>query len=449
MFNKKSFASAIISLATVFALIGCSSSGGTGTGGTGGSSTEPTKSASPSPTEAKQETIEFWAWAPNAEEWKELEQKFAAKYPNIKVNFSSFSSQDYAQKIKIAIQSGTAPDVMGFELANAPKYVSALEPLAPFAEKAWGKDWKGMFKQEPLKQVEGLNYRLLPTGISATPVIVYNVDMFKKVGVEPPKTLDELKAVLKKFEDAKLEGVIPRLGFPGGKDSSFNDFFFNIVNQVAPGKLYQAAENKIPFTDPDILKAAQMFKSFYTDKIVQDGNLTIAFSPQLTDLFFKNKQFPMIVVGGWTVNWIKQFQDSGNYGVIPVPSVNGSKPVVQVNADLPLGINKDSKKKDAAWKFIEFMTMGDYQQIEAKSLLFLPVKKGMTSDNSLLKADISKAGADLVVELAEKNSAGVRFMPYPELTQGIYLNMQKMATGELTPDAALKEIQKVSEKIER
>lgn len=393
--------------------------------------------------------LDFWAWAPNDDEWKQVEEKFAAKYPNIKINYTRFSSQDYAEKIRVAIAGNSAPDLMGFELSTAAKYVSALEPLAPYAEKAWGANWKDQFKEEPLKQVEGIDYKLLPTGVAVTPVIVYNADMFAQVKVDPPETMEQLKEVLKKFEAAKLDGVIPRLGFPGGKNSSFNDFYFNVVNQVAPGKLYEATDGKIPFTDPDIVKATEIFKSFYTDGIVQDGNLTVAFSPQLTDLFFTGKKFPMIVVGAWTLNWIKQFQDGGNYGVIPVPSVAGGKHTVQVNADLPLGINKNSKHKEAAWKFIEFMAAGEYQQIENKSLLFLPIVKGIEADHSLLTSEISKKGAQTVVDLAENNAGGSRFIVHPEISEAIYMNLQKVATGALTPQAAMEEVQKVSESVKR
>lgn len=394
--------------------------------------------------------LDFWAWAPNDAEWEIAKKAFEKKYPNIKVNYIRYSSQEYAKKIKVAIQAGEAPDVMGFELSSAKNYVSVLEPLAAYAEKSWGKDWKNQFKSDPLAQVEDLDYKLLPTGVSVTPVIVYNAEMFKKAGVQPPKTLDDLKNVIKKFEQANLDGVIPRLGFPGGKASSFNDLYFNILNQVAPGKLYQAAEGKIKFTDPDLVKGTEIFKSLYTDKIVQDGNLTVKFSPQLTDMFFKGKKFPMIAVGAWTLNWIQQHQKEGTYGIIPIPSmVDGAKPVVLVSADLPLGINKDSKHKDAAWKFIDFMANGDYQDIEAKSLIFLPIKKGMGMDASLLENEISKEGAQTVAELSEKNVGGKRFLPYPELTEAIYLYVQKVATGELTPQKAMEEIQKVSESVKR
>ncbi len=451
--NKKSLFLCLLSLVLVFAVVGCGSSNtANDKEGASSSANQPTNDnpATAGPAADEKVEIDFWAWAPNDAEWVETEKAFNEKYPNIKVNYTRYSSQEYAEKIKIAIAGSSAPDAMGFELSSASKYASILEPLAPYAEKAWGADWKGLFNEAPLKQVEAIDYKLLPTGVAVTPVIVYDADLFDKVQVQPPQTLEELKAVLKKFEEAKLDGVIPRLGFPGGKASSFNDLYFNIVNQIAPNKLYEAADGKIKFTDPDIVKATEIFNSLYTDQIVQDGNLTLTFSPQLTDMFFKGKKFPMIVVGAWTLNWITQFQDQGgNYGIIPFPSINGAERSVQVNADLPLGMNKDSKHKDAVWKFIEFMTTGKYQEIESKSLLFLPVKKGLKADTSLLKSDIAKKGADLVVDMSENHAAGTRFLAYPELTESIYLNVQKVATKALTAQKAMEEIQKVSDSIKR
>lgn len=393
--------------------------------------------------------IDYWAWAPNDAEWAETIKAFNELYPNIKVNYSRYSSQEYAEKIKIAIAGSVAPDAMGFELSMASKYTSALEPLAPYAEKTWGADWKSQFNEAPLKQVENIDYKLLPTGVAVTPVLVYDADLFGKLNLQPPETLDQLKEVLKKIEAAKPDGIIPRLGFPGGKSSSFNDLYFNIVNQLAPGKLYEAAAGKIKFTDPDIVKATEAFLGLYEDQVVQDGNLTLTFSPQLTDLFFKGKKFPMIAVGAWTLNWITQLEGNGNYGIVPFPSMNGAERTVQVNADLPIGMNKDSKHKDAVWKFISFMAAGKYQEIESKSLLFLPVKKGMKIDTSLLESDIAKQGAELVVQMSEQHAGGPRFLEYPELTEAIYQSVQKVATNAATPQQAMEEVQKVSESVKR
>lgn len=407
-------------------------------------------SGSASETEAEPETVEldFWAWNPNEDDWATTIEAFNEEYPHIQINFIRHDAQEHINRIRIAIQGGVVPDIMGLELSTAHNFASILEPLSPYAEQSLGADWKSLFKAGPLAQVEDIDYRLLPTGVAVTPVILYDADMFAEVGVEPPTTYEELESVVRSFEEANLDGVIPRLGFPGGRAASFNDLYFNVLNQMAPGKLYQAAEGEIEFTDPDIIRATEAFKNLYTDNIVQDGNLSVVFAPQLVDMFFEEKRFPMIAVGGWVLNWVQNYQE-GNYGIIPIPSFDGAQPTVQINADLPLGISKDSEHKEEAWKFIEFMAVGGYQDILSKSLIFLPIKEGMGMDLSLLEKEVTREGAQTVESLATDNVGGARFIEYPSTIEAIYLNLERAVTDQISVQEALEEIQKVSEQAER
>ncbi|OCT15575.1 hypothetical protein A8709_16010 [Paenibacillus pectinilyticus] len=398
--------------------------------------------------------ISFWSWSPEDNVWQQLIKSFNDKYPNIKVNYVHTPSADYEKKIQVAIQGGEIPDVMAF--ANGPmikNYSPILEPLAPLAEKSLGKDWEKLFKATPLESSKKNGYRTMPTGVAVTPFLSYDVDLFKKVGAEPPKTYEELKQVIKKFDDAKLPGVLPRLGFAGGKSATVTDVFYTLVNQIAPGKLYDADAGKVKFTDPSFIQATNAFKQFYTDKIFQDGNLTTKYDPDLRDMYEQKKQLPMILVGAWIMNDVANKDGlkiaDRTFGLVPMPTIEGGKTSVLINGDVPLGISKDSKNKEAAWKFVEFMATGDYQTILSKALQFLPIKEGLSMDKTNLKTDIEKQSVDLITNEMTKDVGGIRFLDNASIEQALFVNLQKVATGTITADQAMAEVQKASDAVKR
>lgn len=415
--------------------------------------TNATAAAAQKPEEITGE-ISFWSWSPDDNVWQPLIKAFNEKYPKIKVNYVRTPSADYDKKIQVAIQGGEVPDVMAF--SNGPmikNYSPILEPLAPLAEKSLGKDWQKLFKATPLESAKKNDFKTIPTGVAVTPFLSYDVDLFKKVGAEPPKTYDELKQVVKKFEDAKIPGIIPRLGFAGGKSTTVTDVFYTLVNQIAPGKLYEADAGKAKFTDPVFIQATNAFKQFYTDHIFQDGNLTTKFDPDLRDMYEQKRQLPMILVGAWIMTDVsnKESLKMGDrtFGLVPMPTIAGGKTSVLINGDVPLGISKDSKNKEAAWRFVEFMATGEYQNILSKALQFLPVKEGLSMDKANLKTDIEKQSVDVILNALTKDVGGIRFLDNAPIEQALFLNLQKVASGTATPEQAMAEVQKASDTVKR
>lgn len=431
-------------------LSGCSSS----TPGAGSSPTAAASSAAMQKAEEITGEISFWSWSPEDNVWQELIKAFNEKYPKIKVNYVRTPSADYEKKIQVAVQGGEVPDVMAFQ--NGPmikNYSPVLEPLAPLAEISLGKDWEKLFKSAPLASSKNNDYRTIPTGVAVTPFLSYDADLFKKVGAEPPKTYEELKQVVKKFEDAKLPGIIPRLGFAGGKSATVTDLYYTLVNQIAPGKLYEADAGKTKFTDPAFIQATNAFKQFYSDHLFQDGNLTTKYDPDLRDMYEQKRQLPMILVGGWIMTDVanKEGLKIGDriFGLVPLPTVDGGKSNVLINGDVPLGISKDSKHKEAAWRFVEFMATGEYQNILSQALQFLPVKEGLSLDKTSLKADIEKQSVDVILNALNKDVGGIRFLDNASIEQALFVNLQKVASGTVTAEQAMAEVQKASDAVKR
>ena len=130
------------------------------------------------------------------------------------------------------------------------------------------------------------------------------------------------------------------------------------------------------------------------------------------------------------------------------PQVGDKATGPTTGVDFGLSVNKDSKKKEAAMKFIEFMTTGEGQQEWINTLQGAPVDKDMKVEVPSDATESAKASIDLVTK-GQASSKLERKLTSQELNDEIGVQMQNIYTGDATVDSALKAIQQVNESIER
>jgi len=192
------FAVAVSLLATA-TLAGCSSTPTTPASSTPAAPVSTATSSSPA---AAPVTLEFWdmAWGPSGKydvKAKELVAKWNADHPNIQVNYTLNTWDNWYQTFAQAVASGTAPDVStggGFQPFGLEQDANAILPLndliAQWKSDGTANDFKdGML--DYYKDKNG-NYLAVPWGMDIR-VWFYRQDLLDKAGVKVPTTYDELK----------------------------------------------------------------------------------------------------------------------------------------------------------------------------------------------------------------------------------------------------------------
>jgi multiple sugar transport system substrate-binding protein len=89
---------------------------------------------------------------------------------------------------------------------------------------------------------------------------------------------------------------------------------------------------------------------------------------------------------------------SDQYGVVPFPAPEGAKQIATVPAGINLSIFKNTKNKDAALKFVKYMTSEETQSKLAKPYATLPVLDGVKptfTDNAEEAATFQKIYNDM------------------------------------------------------
>lgn len=138
---------------------------------------------------------------------------FEAAHPNITVEYSQTSYQDYNQSVNLNLASDDSPDIALLNaVANTVKNDLVL-PLDDYSE-LYG--WDDFFPSNQLNQWrvtdngttlgEGGTLYAAPAGFSLVGLF-YNKAIAKQLGIEPPSTLEELESAMATAHDGGVKAL--------------------------------------------------------------------------------------------------------------------------------------------------------------------------------------------------------------------------------------------------
>lgn len=402
--------------------------------------------------------VVWWSWNPGPPFSTQLVNAFNTSHHNIKLVYKNEQYADYINNLKLAMASGTGPDIFGVQAgAMQIVYSPFMENLTPYSQKAWGNDWKSRFYSFGLDpMVSGDTTRALPLYVSAAGYLWYNKTILDKYGLQPPKTFNEWVTLSNTLTS---KGVTPFV--QGAKDAWVDyDMYIALANGVAPGKFYQAEAGKLSWTDPDLVKAMSYWQQMFHNGIMQKGALGASQYPDANNLFSEGKA-AMILMGTWNDGAMTKSALASNastlgvktnYEFLPInfPSLDGSGQPGRPfgGPDTAVAINKASSVKDAAWQVLQWLTSQQAQQMYGQQLS-QPSVKGYNIDNS----DVYTAEQKTVLQTQEQDLAnnviGPREINYPDLQTALSDALQSVATGSQTPAQAMAAVQQASANIQR
>ncbi|QNP73438.1 sugar ABC transporter substrate-binding protein [Streptomyces roseirectus] len=281
--------------------------------------------------------------------WKTIIADFENANPDIKVEYVGIAATEYQSKVDTAIRGGGLPDVGGVGAAMLAGFAAqgALEPLDERLSKSPlnGKLNKDMVAS--LKAAGGGDDTLYSIPTSANNgVLYYRTDLFQKAGLQPPTTWDNFYTAAEKLTNA-------------GK----NEFGYTI--RGGAGSIAQALDamygqsqitsfwngDKTTLNDPKNVAALEKYAGLYK-KVTPAADLNNDFTKMVA-------QWDSGTIGMLNHN-LGSYQDhvkafgADKFRGVPSPTAADGKRVQVSNPVDGLGVFKNSKNKEAAWKFIEF-----------------------------------------------------------------------------------------------
>jgi raffinose/stachyose/melibiose transport system substrate-binding protein len=249
--------------------------------------------------------------------------------PDKSIKLDFFANDAYKTKVRTAVGAGEGPTfIYGWGGGVLKSYVDAgqVEDLSNFVKD--NPEVKDRYLPSVLKngEVDGKTYALPNNNVQ--PVVLYfNKEVFDKVGAQPPKTWNELMALVPKFKEA---GVAP---FSLGGQSKWPDLMWleYLVERIGGPDVFAniAADKPGAWSDPAVKEALAKIQELVDAGGFINGFSSVAADSNADQALMYTGKAAMILQGGWIYQGMKKdaadFVKSGKLGYTTFPTVSGGK----------------------------------------------------------------------------------------------------------------------------
>lgn len=396
--------------------------------------------------------IVWWGWTPGSPTNETYIAEFNKVYPNIKVTWKQTTVNDYDAVVRPALASGEGVDVFQVSAGSANGGIQVFGgqaiDLTAAVKKALGDDYKTKLNEASIltMTVDG-QLKALGAGAVYSGNLWINLDLFEQYAVKIPTNREEWKKACEVFRDNGIEGFVQ-----GAGQGAFNmDTFHAIADNVSPGTFTKASRGEVEWTDPSLVKALELWKGLFDDKIMQDGALGLMQYPEANNLFMAQKA-AMVMMGSWyTMNTLPDTMQAavdgasstkGTFTMIPInfPDLAGTGNTGSMFGDLDYGsaVAATSKNIKAATTFAVWLgTSQEGQQMLANSLNVIPSLKSATPNWDVVKLINPEKQNEVIksyIENAMKTGDNPRFASInADMNQAMMDVLAAVAGGTMTP----------------
>ncbi|MFF5971932.1 ABC transporter substrate-binding protein [Streptomyces sp. NPDC012769] len=289
-------------------------------------------------------------------------KRFEKAHPHIKVDVVGNINDD---KLNQALRTGGSkgPDVVSsFTTSNVGKFCSsgAFADLGPFIEKS-KLDLDKIIPKTLLDYTRFEGKRCAMPLLTDAYGLYYNKDAFKKAGLDPekpPKTYSELLATAKKLTKAKGDGF-EQLGFM----PNYHGYETTTEHYLGSwGPSYFDANGKSAVASDPAFAEMMTVQKKMVDELGGYAKLE-KYRTTFGDEWgakhpFHTGQVAMQLDGEWRLGMATDAKVPFEIGVAPMPVPDGSAADYGKGflSGTIMGIAPQSKKQNAAWELVKFMT---------------------------------------------------------------------------------------------
>lgn len=371
---------------------------------------------------AEKKTVEFWSYVPLDNPGLYLYiDKFNQSQDKINIEAKFIPFAEFKRQLTVALVGGTPPDCVLVDNPDFAAYIDmgAFEALDDrIADWEYGKD---DFYPGPWASAtwEGKQYGI-PFETN-TLVLFYNVDMFKKAGLDPdkpPKTWEELNQYAKKLTKDGVYGI--SVCAVASEEGTFQWLPF----------LQQNGGNVFNLDSPEAVEALQLWvdwvKNGYVSKEILNMDQWSGVRPQ-----FQNENAAMMVNGPWCIVPIRAEVPNLNWRLAVLP---GRVKQASAMGGVNIGIVKGAKNADAAWEYIKWLYAPERIAEFWQKFGTLPVMPKIAESAPYWKGD---PVYEVLLEQMKYAAPRGPHPRWPEISAAIYNAMQEALTGVKTSEQAL------------
>lgn len=298
-------------------------------------------------------------WALQDEALNKIEQDSINRFGADKAKLETFANDPYKQKLRVALGSPQAPDAFfNWGGGNLKEYVDAgkVADLTGLLDSK--PDLKAAFLPSVLDgaKINGKYYGIPMRGMQPV-VLFYNKKVFTEAGAEPPKTWDDLLALVDTF---KGKGVTP-ISLAGSQAWTELMWAEYVLDRIAGPEVFQNIRDNGPagWKDPAVVEAMTALKGLIDRGAFGDNFASVGYDIGGASTLLAQGRAAMHLMGSWEyTNQLSQSPDfvkAGDLGWVPFPEISGGKGDpgnVVGNATNYYSLTEGSAQLDAAKEFV-------------------------------------------------------------------------------------------------
>lgn len=373
---------------------------------------------------------------------KALIEGFQKRYPQVTIEPQFTHFNDYVKSIKLAMASGTPPDIAEYNPGAMRSLIPAglVQNLDAY-EDAY--KWQDGFPPASLDVLRtdrdakrfGTGSLYAVPGALSVVGVYYNKELAAKAGIDvPPATLADFEDALAK---AKASGELPLS--VGGLDTGGLHHWAALLNVMMPADEYRDWVYGSPGATIVTDGAKQATRTFVDwvkrGYIAKSAN---GIGEQDSAAAFAKGKAVFHINGNWAAAVLREAMDD-NLGFFLLPGVEPSAPAVANGASVAWSISSKSRHKDVAAAFLDYMRSPAAAGIQAAGG-FMPVDVDAAPPAEGVEGDIAKSFKAVV--------ANDGILPFPDFAAPSMLDaltsgVQGLIGDKKSVDAYLDSLQDV------
>lgn len=356
------------------------------------------------------------------------------------------SSENYEQQIVIDTQAGSPPNIAVLPQPGLIQDLASKGVLTPLGDDvaAWvkenyaaGDSWAKLGTYNGKDGKPG--FYAFPYKIDVKGLVWYSPDNFEEAGYKVPKTQEELAELEKKIIADGGKPWCIGLGSGGATGWPATDWVEDIMLRTQTPEVYDKwVKNEIPFNDPAVVNAIDIFGKIATDDKMVDGGAKAVAATDFRDspkgLFTVPPkcymQHQASFIPSFFPEGVKLGQDADFFPYPPYAAKPELGTPLEVAGTLVM-ITKDSK---ASREFIKFLQMPLAHELWMAQKSFVTPFKGANKD--AYGSDALKKQGEILVGATTVRFDGSDLMPGKVGAGSFWTGMIDLVGGKSAQDVA-------------
>jgi len=340
--------------------IGAAAMGLTACGGSSSSTAAPASSAASDP--VQQITLRVADWSDSTKPYRDaFHEKFQAANPDIKVEYTQLTIDQFNSTVVTAISGGDAPDLFPIP-TNLNLTVAINEDwfldMKEYVSQGFIDSFMDGMLVDGVHSKDGILY-CVPEAMSYTnSLFYYNKDILAETGLPVPTNFEEFRAACKAATEKGYYGLIE-----GATQTARCDVMLRALCQGAGGKISIQAkaltvDGRVPYDTAEMFKAVDLLQG-----IVDDGSLhpdTASINAPTARELFAQGQALFLMQGLWCIGPWAASNPELNYGVMMPLKDSDNGYLASTEMGSWMGIYKQTKYPEQAARYLEALYSDEY-----------------------------------------------------------------------------------------